>query len=217
MKNKVPHTNSFVGFIAKHFGMITVVIIALYVLGLILYVSPSHPCTINNATLLDYFGNFLLGLITILLGIVALHQSYEASRFQYELEDEKRKRTIMPNLRLHIRKNADLYAISLSNYSDYRADHVYLFEESFCPYVLKGDQPIERNCAFLGISEPSENSNADIFVHSMYCEEETDGFPKLINLIFSDVDGNLISQEFAFCPEGEYEITSTEYVEEKNL
>lgn len=160
----------------------------------------------------EYWGTILAGLGSLFVVYFALYQGEKSLYLQKKLDSQERKQEIAPHLRIELKKLANnIFEVILNNDSPYRADYVYLFEDCFCRFVKNNERGVNRIIQF-GISEDSCDHHVPLIVHDWVFSMSESGYPSVLNFTYSDIDGNMICQDFRLMPDNGYEASAIEYI-----
>ncbi len=95
--------------------------------------------------------------------------------------------------------------LTIENYSKYPAVGVWLYDTNILPKVEPRKQATKR------ISFKSNTADGVVYIGDDFIEMNDKQFPYYLDLIYSDIDRNIISQKFKYTTEDTYEACELEY------
>lgn len=156
--------------------------------------------------MLGYCGSVISGTLSLFVAGIALYQSKKARDFEEEKSLKQRREQIKPCLQLIVEKaDKSIFKLTIQNISSNSAIGVYLYEYLFLP-IVKGNSKATKKFTVNGKSTVLLN------IDEFYCEFSKTGYPKNINLIYADIDNNLISEDYTLNSDDAYIITNIEYM-----
>lgn len=156
--------------------------------------------------MLGYWGNILSGTVSVFVAIIALYQAGMIRRLEEESAAEARRQEICPKLYVSLKEKDGYFEVLIGNNAPYRAIGVYLFEYNLASKVDR-DKPVKRRVAF-----QDESSKGYTAIDSSYYELDDNGYPKKLYFSFTDIDNNLIEQEFKLVEGDQYAFEGSWYL-----
>lgn len=199
--------------VEKHFWIMAIIlataaIAAPIVVWLFYSVFPAFCSTeITADGMLGYIGTIVSGVLTFFLACVAIYQGKRNAELERELADWVRRNEMKPSLRISLIKLEDptLFALSINNDGTSPALNVWLYDYPTFP-IIRGGHSAEKRIGF------GDTDAAGFVIDPYYVEWNEDEYPKKIDLIYRDIDNNVLAQTFK-CVEGnEYEPQDAEYM-----
>lgn len=159
--------------------------------------------------MLSYFATAIGSGVALLVGLIALYEG-DLNRKQLEqLEIDKRRKSIRPNVSITIEKQYEestYFNIEISNYSMNVARKVCVWD-SLLFYAIKN----ESKYKFISFNEEVKDASIQ-YVHEYDYKLNDYGYPKTLTLIYFDVDDNIIKHTFICLEENNYETLELEYM-----
>lgn len=157
--------------------------------------------------MLSYLGTVIGSAVALVVAVVALYQAGMIHKLEQEQADMKRRQEICPSLQMDIFAAAPgVCFMTVSNNSDYPAVGMFLFEYSYAP-LIRNDKPVKKNVVF----RESEVTGS-LYVDPCYVELNEEGYPRKIDLYYTDIDRNTIFQQFRLVEGNRYEPEDVEYM-----
>jgi hypothetical protein len=156
--------------------------------------------------MLTYVGTIIGSCATVFVAFIAIYQGQRTIQLEEMVDAQMRKSEICPSLQIQIEKiEKDFFEITIENNGSQPAIGIYIFEYPFIHNVKP--KKAEKKKFIVGTERAGVLS-----VDKSYIEYNSKGLPKIITLVFGDVDNNIISQEFCASNAGEeYEARQIEY------
>ena len=200
-------------FFEKHFKkVIAVLVISILVVPIIIWlcysVFPTFiPTNFSADGLLNFFGTLVGSFSALLVGMVALYQGKKTIDITEELEIQKRRDEIRPYLQVQLCCiDRNLFEIIIVNHSTHPAIGVYIFENALFSAV-SGSETKRKQLSF------GEYNSTILAVDDYWYELNQNNYPKSINIVYFDVDNNIISQDFRYIGAGNpYEASNIQYM-----
>lgn len=194
--------------VEKHFKTILIlfatIVIAVPVIMYFIYNECFNRITADG--MLSYVGAIITGATTLFVACVSLYQSQRSSEMNDELMAMQRRDKIRPALQMKLhKKDDDLFEIEISNTSCNYAYNIHLFEYLIVSEI-KGYKTTKKNIV---LGERTVPNAINIYDTNYYTNCE--GYPKIIWLIFDDMDNNMLVQEFKLTANNRYVSTAAEY------
>ena len=184
--------------------LIPILVWILYPSGKVLFFTQ-----ISADGMLSYFATAIGSGVALLVGLIALYEG-DLNRKQLEqLEIDKRRKSIRPNVSITIEKQYEestYFNIEISNYSMNVARKVCVWD-SLLFYAIKN----ESKYKFISFNEEVKDASIQ-YVHEYDYKLNDYGYPKTLTLIYSDVDDNIIRHTFICLEENDYETLELEYM-----
>ncbi len=196
----------------RYFGVMIVVYVAVVVIiPILVCIIKSllmHKIVMDISTdgLLSYFISAVCGLLTLVLSMIAVLQSEKIAQMEDERAIETRRSEVLPHIHVHLkRKDEDVFELTVHNYGENTATDMYLFEYMFFPYI-RGHESVAKEISY------NVEKNAFSVADPSFLKLNAEGYPSYIQLIYKDMDQNMISQEFRYISDAEYESQQAEYI-----
>ena len=188
-------------------ALVAAVFLGPVIIWLFYSVIPTFLVTdISADGMLGYWGNMFSGCVSILVAVIALYQAGLIHRLEQEKSADERKQQICPKLQVALKKKGNYFDLFIGNNAPFRAVGVYLFEYNMAPTVAE-NKHVKKRVVFQD-SAP----NGYIAIDSGYYELDDNGYPKSLVFCFTDIDNNLIEQEFRLVEGNQYEFVRNCYL-----
>ncbi len=199
------------GFVEKRFNLIVVLFLAFAILSpvLVWLFYSMIPCDVKTDITadgwMDYLGSFMGSISAVLVAVVAIYQGKCMFQMEKKSEDSNRKKEISPVLQVHVNlTESGSYELEVTNHGKYSAIGIYIFDTSIIHHVSPGETVRKRFSIDYEIKE-------NVFVDETFVELNDNRYPKTIDLIYLDVDNNILSETFRGFEDGEYQSIKKEY------
>ena len=157
---------------------------------------------------LQYLGTLLCGTATVYVASKALTESKRANDLSDDLATSKRRQEIAPYLTPSVEnRNANWIELHVTNQTGNPALGV-LFNGYDFVSIIRGGKAVER---FVSFGKCEDHEIPAIAIPASEIGETDEGYPRRIELIYCDIDNNVICQTFALTENYDYVQVSYEY------
>lgn len=182
-------------FFAKHIGAILLIVITICVL-IPLFV---HLCydgsgnvliktEITADGMLGYLGASVGSVVALAIALIGICREKKHEEEAEELRKDNRKNEIRPRFHIEFKLREDgCFDVVLSNHNKHPAFDIYFVDRNILPFVKEGNPKKIKVCF--------DFSNDALDAYYFDCDLDGD-YPKDFYLIYTDIDGNIISEKF---------------------